>query len=98
VLLLLNSAKLILEIAGMALLGQGVLYLLAGSRRDSNLFYQLLKAVTNPFTWLARRITPPLVIDRHVPFVAFFLVALLWFVVTIEKINYCVSVNMVGCR
>lgn len=97
-LLFLDSVKLICEIAGMALLGQGLLYVLAGSRRDTNFFYQLLKAVTNPFTWLARRVTPRMVSDQHVPFVAFFIVLLLWVVVTVEKIRYCVSVEMVGCR
>lgn len=97
-LLFLSAVKLICEIAAMALLGQGLLYVLAGEKRDTNFFYGLLKALTNPFTWVARRITPRMVADRHVGFVAFFLLAIIWAIVTVEKIRYCVGVGMVGCR
>lgn len=97
-LLFLSGVKLVCEIALMALLGQGALYLLAGAKRDTNIFYGLLKVLTNPFTKLARWITPRQVAERHVPFVAFFLLSILWVVVTIEKIRHCVSVNMVGCQ
>ncbi len=94
---LLNALQLIIYIALLALLGQGLLYLLAGAKRESNVFYQLLRVMTKPFTWLVRRLTPQRVADRHVPFVAFGLLALAYLVVTIEKINLCVDVNMVGC-
>lgn len=82
----------------MALLGQGVLAVLAGARRDSNFFYQLLKVLTRPFVATARFIAPRQVADQHVGFVAFFLIAVLWAIVTFEKINYCVSNQMVGCK
>ena len=97
-LLLLSAVKLVVEIALMALLGQGVLYALAGERRETNFFYQLLRVLTRPFTSVVRRITPAQVADRHVPFVVFVLLALVWVVVTIERIRHCVSVDMVGCR
>lgn len=98
VLLLLSSIKLIAEIALMALLGQGLLYVLAGAKRDGNVFYQLLKVLTRPFTAVARLITPARVADQHVPFVAFFLLVVVWMVVFFEKVKYCVSVDMVGCQ
>ena len=97
-LLFLSSLKLLLEIALLSLVGQGMLFLLAGERRDRNFFYQLLQILTRPFTAVARRLTPRLVADRHVPFVAFFVLLLSWAVVTFEKIRLCVSVGMVGCR
>lgn len=97
-LLFLSSVKLVCEIALMALLGQGLLYLLAGPKRDTNVFYNLLKVLTKPFTKAARWITPRQVADHHVPLVAFFLMSILWAVVTFEKIRYCVGVNMVGCQ
>lgn len=97
-LLFLSSLKLVLEIALLSLLGQAVLSVLAGEKRDRNFFYQLLKVLTRPFTAAARRLTPSRVADRHVPFVVFFLLALAWVVVTFEKIRLCVSVEMVGCR
>jgi uncharacterized protein YggT (Ycf19 family) len=65
--------KALNEVALMALLGQAALYLLAGSRRDSNPIYALLKAVTSPVMKLARLVTPRIVLDRHIGFVALFL-------------------------
>jgi hypothetical protein len=97
-LLFLSAVKLICEIALLALLGQGLLFVLAGAKRDSNFFYQLLKVLSRPFTWAMRKVTPPQVADGHVPFVAFFVLAVAWLVVTLEKIRYCVGVNMEGCR
>lgn len=97
-LLFLSAVKLVCEIAVLALIGQGLLYVLAGQKRDTNLFYQLFKIVTKPFTKAARLITPRQVGDHQVPFVAFFLLLVIWAVVTIEKIQYCIAHNMEGCR
>lgn len=97
-LLFLSSTKLVCEIALMALLGQGVLAALAGAKRETNFFYQLLKVLTRPFTAAARFITPRQVGDHQVGFVAFFLLAVLWVIVTFEKVNYCLSNKMVGCQ
>jgi hypothetical protein len=62
----------------MFLLGRGLLYLLAGRKRDSNLFYQVLCVVTNPVIKATRWITPRVVLDRHIPFAAFLLVLWIW--------------------
>lgn len=94
----LNVLQLVLYIALLALLGQGLLFMLAGAKRDGNLFYQLLVIVTKPFTLLIRAISPAKVADRHIPVITFGLLLLAYAVVTIERINLCVSVNMVGCR
>jgi hypothetical protein len=94
----LNLLQLVLYIALLALLGQGLLYVLAGAKRDTNFFYQLLKIVSKPFTLVVRRLTPAKVADRHVPVIAFGLLLIAYAVVTFEKINYCVGLNMVGCK
>jgi hypothetical protein len=101
VLTFLNAAQLILYIALLSLVGQGVLYVLAGARRDSNFFYKLLQVLTKPFTATMRKITPRQVDDRHVPIVAFLFLLILYLVVTFERADLCVSSNMVGqagCR
>jgi hypothetical protein len=98
VLLFLSAVKLVCEIALLGLLGQGLLYVLAGPQRNGNFFYQLLTVLTRPFTTAVRRITPRQVADQHVPVVAFFFLVIVWAVVTFEKIRHCVSVNMVGCQ
>ncbi len=73
-----NTVKLVAEIAMLALLGQAVLGLLAGSKKDLNLFYQILRTVGQPFVVLARHLSPRIVLDRHVPLVAFLLLLMVW--------------------
>lgn len=97
-LLFLSAAKLVCEIALMALLGQGLLAVLAGDKRDTNFFYQLLKVLTRPFVAAARFIAPRQVGDHQVGFVAFFLLAVIWVIVTFEKISFCINNKMVGCQ
>jgi cytochrome b561 len=94
----LNLLQLVLYIALLALLGQGLLYVLAGSKRETNIFYTLLRVLSKPFTSVVRRITPAKVADQHVPIVTFGLLLIVYAVVTFEKINYCVGLNMVGCK
>ena len=94
----LNIIQLVLYIALLALMGQGVLHVLAGARRDSNFFYRLLQIVSKPFTLPVRWITPRQVEDRHVPVVTFLLLLIGYAVVTFEKINLCMAANMAGCR
>lgn len=94
----LNILQLLLYIPLLALLGQGVLFALAGAKRDSNLFYQLLQLISKPFTALVRKITPAQVADRHVPVVTFLLLLLVYAVVTFEKINLCVSLGVEQCK
>jgi ABC-type uncharacterized transport system permease subunit len=97
----LNIAQLVLYIALLALAGQGVLYVLAGARREGNLFYTLLRVISKPFTVPVRKITPKQVSDAHVPVVTFFLLLILYAIVTFERADLCVTSNMVGqpgCR
>lgn len=94
----LNIAQLVLYIALLALAGQALLFVLAGANRDRNVFYQLLQILSKPFTLLVRKLTPKKVADRHVPVVTFFLLLIVYAVVTFEKISLCVGAGMEGCR
>ncbi len=96
-----NTLQLVLYIALLALLGQGILYVLAGSRRESNVFYKLLQVVAKPFTWPVRQITPRQVSDAQVPIVTFLLLAVIYAIVTFERANLCVTSGLLGqpgCR
>ena len=95
---LLKAVQLVLYIALLSLLGQAVLYTLAGAKRDSNFFYKLLQVVSKPFTVPTRWLTPRKVADHHVPVVTFFLLVLVYAVVTFEIVNLCVQAKMEGCR
>jgi hypothetical protein len=68
--------KAINEIALMALISQGALYLLAGARRDGNVIYFILKTITMPVMKFARLITPRIVLDQHIGWVALFILLL----------------------
>jgi hypothetical protein len=65
--------KALNEIALLSLLGQGILFLFAGAKRDSNPVYFLFKTLTSPVMKFARLITPRFVLDQHIGFVALFL-------------------------
>ena len=97
----LNALQLVLYIALLALLGQGVLYVLAGARRESNFFYRFLQILGKPFTLVVRMITPRQVPASAVAAITFCLLAALYWVVTFERVDYCVMshrVGQAGCR
>jgi hypothetical protein len=98
VLLFLNIAQLILYIGALGLIGQGLLYVLAGQNRDSNLFYQLITMVNKPWTAISRFISPKQIIDRQIPFVAFCIVGVLYIAVTLAKIEHCITIGIEICQ
>lgn len=95
---LIVSVKLVAEIALMALAGQAVLGVLAGANRYRNPFYLLLRQVSHPFLVLARWLTPRVVLERHLPIVAFLLLAFLWLITTAAKISWCVEQGVRTCQ
>ncbi|MGV3728531.1 hypothetical protein [Hydrogenophaga sp.] len=97
-LLLISAIKLIAEIALLALFGQWVLGLLAGQRKSENLFYKILQQVGSPFVKLARFVTPKLVLERHLPLVAFLILSFVWVGVTLVKVNHCLKIGVALCQ
>ncbi len=97
-LLFLNIAQLVLYIGALGLIGQGLLYVLAGQKRDTNLFYQLIGIINKPWTLTARFISPKQIIDRQIPFVAFCIVGVLYIAVTLAKIEHCISIGIEICQ
>jgi len=79
--------KALTEIAGVAFMGQGVLWVIAGAKREQNLVYKLFRTLTSPVTRVTRAITPRIIIDAHVGLVAFFLLMVIWLVLTAFKIK-----------
>lgn len=95
---LVNILKLLAEIALMALAGQWVLGLLAGPKREQNLVYQLFSVLTRPFVRGARYITPRVVLDRHLPLVAFLILAFVWVLATAARISICLQIGVELCK
>jgi len=96
--LLAVSVKLLAEIALMALLGRGVLGLLAGQGRENNGVYRLFVFATDRVLRVARGLAPRAVVDRHVPLVAVLLLSMIWLAALALKVHACVAVGMAGCR
>lgn len=97
-LLFINIFQLLVYVGLLALLGQGLLYLLAGQKRDSNFFYQLFQILNKPWMTLVRWISPARVSPSHHGYVAFFVLCVLYIAVTLAKIEHCIGVQMAGCR
>ena len=97
-LLLVVIVKALAELSGMFLFGRGVLYFLAGAKRDTNLFYQVMCVATNPIIRVARWVSPRVVVDRHVPYVAFLLVAWVWLAVVFWLLPEMCGWGTVDCR
>lgn len=74
----LGLVRALVEVAGMFLLAQGALFLLAGRARDTNAVYQLFCLLTRPLIASARVVLPKAIADRAAPFVTFFLLFGLW--------------------
>lgn len=74
----LRAMKAIVEVAGFAYLGQALLTVFAGATRHQNLFYRIIRVVTDPVTRATRYVMPRFMPDRHMPWIAFGLLFWLW--------------------
>lgn len=79
--------KALAEVALFAFVGQGILYLFAGAKRETNFVYTTFKMLTSPVTKVTRLIAPRFILDQHIAFLAFFLLIVLWVALTIAKIR-----------
>ncbi len=95
-LLILGLFRALAEVAMLFLIGQGLLALLAGRRRDTNTMYKLFLIVTGPVLRTMRRITPRQIIDKHLPYIAFAVLFWIWIALAWLKRLYCDN-NMLQC-
>ena len=79
------------EVALMALIGQGALYVLAGSKRQGNIVYSMLKTITAPVMKLTRVIAPRFVVEQHIGFLALFFLLLVEATLIVLKIRLYVA-------
>ncbi|TAG35315.1 MAG: hypothetical protein EAZ34_03865 [Polaromonas sp.] len=92
------TVKLLTEIALLSLVGQGVVGLLSGQARLRNPVYRLFKLISQPWVRAARWVCPRIVLDRHMPLVAVFLLLLLWAAAAIAKVSICMQVGAALCK
>jgi len=84
------------EVALMALLGQAALFILAGSKREGNIVYSILKTVTSPIMKLTRFIAPRFIVDQHIGFLALFFLLLLEAILIAVKIRLYLAATAGG--
>jgi|SRR5688572_27153175 hypothetical protein len=84
-------ARALIEVAAYLMMGQAILFVLAGSRREGNFVYQLLRKGATPVYRFTRLITPRIILDKHIPFVAFLLLVWLWLALAYAKRAICVA-------
>ena len=75
------------EVALMALIGQGALFVLAGTKRDQNIVYIMFKTIAAPVMKLTRLVAPRFIVDQHIGFLALFFLLLLEAILIVLKIR-----------
>jgi hypothetical protein len=84
--------KALIAVAGLSLLGQGVLYVLAGVGREKNVFYRVLKTISAPVVKAVRLVTPrALVPEAYIGVAAFFLLAGIYLALILQQRELCLK-------
>jgi hypothetical protein len=79
--------KGLVEVLLVVMLGQGLLYLFAGTRRQENVIYRAFATVTAPIMKATRFVTPRFIVDQHIGFVAFLFLAVAWVLALALKVH-----------
>ena len=90
----LRLVKTVVEIALLALVGQGIVWAMiraAGQPPERNFFYRTLQTIAMPVTRPLRWITPKFVADRHIPWAALGLLVAAWAWVFFAILNACAA-------
>ena len=88
-LFILSVLRALVEVAGMFLLAQGALYLLAGAKREGNIVYKGFQVVTRPVIRMVCFILLGMIVDRHVPVISFFLLFWMWIMLAYARRVIC---------
>jgi uncharacterized protein YggT (Ycf19 family) len=85
-------------VAAMSLFGQFIVGIFNWGRRQDNFVYQLFSILTKPVVRLVRVVTPRVIIDGHVPAVAFLILIIAYFAVGFAHRDACMAnINQAGC-
>ena len=93
-LFIVSSLKALVEIAGMALIGQGLIGVLAGKSRQEDFVYRIFLVITSPIFKIARAISPRFIADAHLGLASFFILFWLWVALVLAKGYVCQTQNL----
>ena len=90
--------KSLIELSLMFIVGRFVLGLLAGAKRQTNVFWQLLDVAAKPSLWLTRKLSPKLILDQHIPLATASWLLVAWVLVVKLKIDLCMQLGAAACQ
>ena len=90
--------KSLVELSLLFIVGRFILGLLAGAKRQTNVFWQLLDVASKPALWLTRRVSPRLILDQHIPLAAASWLIIAWVLVAMAKIVICLQAGASACQ
>jgi hypothetical protein len=90
--------KSLIELSLMFIVARFLLGLLAGAKRSTNVFWQLLDVASKPALWITRLVSPKLILDRHIPLAAASWLLIGWVLVVKVKIDLCLQLGPAACQ
>jgi len=90
--------KSLIELSLMFIVARFILGLLAGAKRSTNMFWQLLDIAARPALWITRRVSPKLILDKHIPLAAASWLLIAWVLVVKIKIDLCFQAGVAACQ
>ncbi len=90
--------KSLIELSLMFIVGRFILGLLAGAKKSTNIFWQLLDIAAKPALYITRKLSPKLILDQHIPLATASWLIIAWVVVVKQKIELCVQAGASLCQ
>ena len=90
--------KSLIELSLMFIVGRFILGLLAGAKKSTNIFWQLLDIAAKPALYITRKLSPKLILDQHIPLATASWLIIAWVIVVKQKIELCVQAGASLCQ
>jgi len=90
--------KSLIELSLMFIVGRFILGLLAGTKKSTNIFWQLLDIAAKPALYITRKLSPKLILDQHIPLAAASWLVIAWVFVVKQKIELCLQAGASLCQ
>ena len=90
--------KSLIELSLMFIVARFLLGLLAGAKRSTNVFWQLLDVAAKPALWLTRLVSPRAILDQHIPLAAASWLLVAWVLAVKVKFDLCLQMGVGACQ
>jgi hypothetical protein len=90
--------KSLIELSLMFIVGRFILGLLAGAKKSTNIFWQLLDIAAKPALYITRKLSPKFILDQHIPLATASWLIIAWVIVVKQKIELCVQAGASLCQ